>query len=214
MLPAIVLIPLALALAAAPPKIVDRPISFGPERKALMLEYRRAHEDPKAQELTIAPRVIIVHHTAFETLEKAFAYFDRTTIEADRKEIARAGGANVSAHFLVDRDGTIYRLMPETWMARHCIGLNHISIGIENVGGTARTPLTDAQLEANARLIRELAQRFPITHVIGHHEYRRFEKHPYFVERDRNYRTEKIDPGPEFMKRLRAKIGDLTLQPW
>ena len=32
----------------------------------------------------------------------------------------------------VDRDGTICRLMPETWMARHVIGLNYSAIGIEN----------------------------------------------------------------------------------
>jgi N-acetyl-anhydromuramyl-L-alanine amidase AmpD len=205
-------IPLALLLASVPPKIVDRPIRFDAARKQLMLEYRRAHEDPRAEDLTITPRVIVIHHTAFDTLEASFAYFDRTTIEAERKQIAAAGRANVSAHFLVDRDGTIYRLMPETWMARHCIGLNHVSIGIENVGGTAKTPLTDAQLEANAALVRELAARFPITHLIGHHEYLRLEKHEYFVERDRSYRTQKIDPGPAFMERLRSKLVDLTLR--
>ncbi len=37
---------------------------------------------------------------------------------------------------MVDRDGTRYRLMPETYMARHVIGLNYYSIGIENVGGS------------------------------------------------------------------------------
>jgi len=29
--------------------------------------------------------------------------------------------------------------MPETWMARHCIGLNHVAIGIENVGDGANS---------------------------------------------------------------------------
>jgi N-acetyl-anhydromuramyl-L-alanine amidase AmpD len=205
-----VLIPLALLIATPP--IVDRPVRFDAERKRLTLEYRRAHQDPEAEDITITPRVVVVHHTAFETLEKSFAYFDRTAIEAARRQIAKAGRVNVSAHFLVDRDGTIYRLMPETWMARHCIGLNHVALGIENVGGTEKTPLTEAQLNANEALIRDLARRFPITHVIGHHEYLRAEKHAYFVERDRSYRTQKIDPGPEFMKQLRAQLSDLTLQ--
>lgn len=203
-------IPLALILVAAP-EILDRPIDFGPRRRRLTIAYRRAHQDPEAKDVTIDPRVIVIHHTAFGTLERAFRYFDRPLIEPGRKRIARAGRVNVSAHFLVDRDGAIYRLMPETWMARHCIGLNHVAIGVENVGGTRDRPLTKAQVEANAALVRHLAARFRITHVIGHHEYRRMEGHPYFVERDPAYRTEKIDPGPEFMSALRARNRDLRL---
>jgi N-acetyl-anhydromuramyl-L-alanine amidase AmpD len=206
-----VVIPLALLIASGP-EIVDRPIRFDADRRKLTIEYRRLHQDPSAKDITITPRAIVVHHTAFETLEASFAYFDRTEIEAGRRQIRKAGRVNVSAHFLVDRDGTIYRLMPETWMARHCIGLNHVAIGIENVGGTTKAPLTDAQLRANALLVRELAKRFPITHLIGHHEYLRLEKHPYFVEKDPSYRTKKIDPGPVFMSRLRAELGDLTLR--
>lgn len=206
---------LTTALAGSPTlPIVDRPIRFDETRRRLTLEYRRAHQDAGADGITIEPKVVVIHHTAFETLEASFSYFDRTTIEPGRKQIASAGRVNVSAHFLVDRDGAIYRLMPETWMARHCIGLNHVAIGVENVGGTAKTPLTEAQLQANERLIRELVRRFPITHVIGHHEYRRLEGHPYFIEKDQNYRTEKIDPGAAFMKRLRSRLSDLTLQSW
>lgn len=204
--------PALLLLLIAAPKIVDRPIHFGPKRRRLTVAYRRAHQDPAAKDITIDPRVIVIHHTAFRSSKRAFRYFDRTRIEAGRKKIARAGRVNVSAHFLVDRDGTIYRLMPETWMARHCIGLNHISIGIENVGGTKDSPLTDAQAEANAALIRHLARRYRITHVIGHHEYRRMEGHPYFLERDPGYRTDKIDPGPAFMAKVREKIKDLRLR--
>jgi len=55
-------------------------------------------------------------------------------------------GLNVSAHFLVDRDGTIYQLMPETRMARHAIGVNHLAIGVENVGDERKWPLTEAQM--------------------------------------------------------------------
>jgi len=44
--------------------------------------------------------------------------------------------------------------MPETWMARHAIGFNHVAIGIENVGDGARWPLTDAQADADAALVR------------------------------------------------------------
>jgi hypothetical protein len=61
-------------------------------------------------------------------------------------------------------------------------------------------------------LIRDLVRRFPITHLIGHHEYLSGERHEWFVERDESYRTKKIDPGPAFMNRLRAELSDLTLR--
>src|SRR6185295_6757423 len=108
--------------------------------------------------------------------------FDNTRIEAERKELAKAGLVNVSSHYLVDRDGTIYRLQPETRFARHCIGLNHIAIGIENVGDEAKFPLTDAQVTADAALVRDLATRFPITHLLGHYEVMGFKDNPYYVE--------------------------------
>ena len=120
----------------------------------------------------------------------------------------------MSIQFLVDRDGNIYRLMPETWMARHVIGLNYNSIGVENVGGAGGAPdLTPAQVEADIRLVRYLVQKYPtIRYLIGHHEYRVFEGHPLWLERDPGYRTPKSDPGPAFMAAVRAGVADLGLE--
>ncbi len=209
-LPSILLLPAVLASQPAP-TIIDRPIRFGAKRRALALAYRRAHESPSADSIRIEPKVIVLHHTAFSTFKKTWNYFNRVKIDRGRRKVSRAGQVNVSAHFVVDRDGTIYRLMPETRMARHTIGLNHISIGIENVGDLKKHPLTQAQVRANIELVRALAKRFPITHVIGHHEYRRMEGHPYFRERDRKYRTTKVDPGPAFMRRVRAGLAGTGL---
>jgi N-acetyl-anhydromuramyl-L-alanine amidase AmpD len=98
-------------------------------------------------------------------------------------------------------------------MARHCIGLNHVAIGIENVGGGKGHALTRKQLAANAALVRDLVARHPtITHLIGHHEYRRMEGHAYWLELDPTYRNLKPDPGPAFMKKLRAEVADLKLE--
>ena len=134
-------------------------------------------------------------------------------IEASRTDVARGGELNVSAHFLVDRDGAIVRLMPETWMARHCVGLNHLAIGVENVGDGAAQPLTDAQLAADVALVRDLKRRFPgITHLIGHHEYRAFEGHPFYSEREPAERPPQEDPGPAFMRAVRAEVADLELE--
>lgn len=192
--------------------IVDRPIRFDKERESLTVEYRREHQDPTIADARIDPRIVIVHHTGGGKFERSWRYFNRTKMESGRKKGSKAGAVNVSAHFLVDRDGTIYRLLPETTMARHAIGLNHIAIGIENVADGKEYPFTPEQVEANAALIRHLAARFALTHVVGHHEYLEFEGHPYFVERDPNYRTRKGDPGKAVMAQIRSRIADLDLQ--
>jgi len=191
--------------------IVDAPITWNDRRARLTLDYRRAHSNRDAQDLAIEPRVIVLHYTGGSSAKATRAYFDNVEIEAARTQLARGGAVNVSAHFLVDRDGTIYRLQPETRFARHCIGLNHVAIGVENVGDGAKWPLTDAQVAANAALVRDLAARFPITHLLGHHEVMKFRAHPYFVERDASYRNTKSDPGAPFMAEVRERVADLGL---
>jgi hypothetical protein len=193
-------------------RIVSRPINFDQERIELTLAYRRAHQDPKANDVIIQPKMIILHWTGIPSFESTWNYFNRNRAEAARSELAAAGEVNVSAQFLVDRDGTIYRLMPETWMARHCIGLNHVAIGIENAGDSRKFPLTEAQVKADAALVRYLAGKYPITHLIGHMEYRRMESTPFFLELDPKYRNTKPDPGAEFMRKVRALVEDLKLQ--
>jgi|SRR5579872_414970 len=192
-------------------KIVDKPIDFGSERQKLTLEYRRTHQDPEAQDITIHPQLIILHYTVTPTFTATWNYFNQVHAEGAREQLAAAGDVNVSAHFVVDRDGTIYRLLPETWMARHCIGLNHVAIGVENVGDNDKLKLTPEQVAADAALVRYLAAKYPITVLLGHHEYRRMEQTKYFLERDPKYWNTKSDPGDEFMTAVRAKVADLHL---
>lgn len=192
-------------------KIIDKPINFDQERIRLTIAYRRIHQDPKASDVIIQPRMIILHWTGISSFTSTWNYFNHTHAEAGRADLAAAGEVNVSAQFLVDRDGSIYRLMPENWMARHCIGLNQVAIGIENVGDE-KLPLTEEQVKADAGLVRYLAGKWPITHLIGHMEYRQMEGHPYFVELDPKYRNRKPDPGTDFMKKVRALVADLKLQ--
>jgi hypothetical protein len=200
------------AVAGNDPAIVDAPMRWSDERERLTLAYRRQHSDPDATDLAIEPRVIVLHYTAGGSAKATRGYFDNVRIEAARKELARAGAVNVSAHFVVDRDGTIYELQPATRFARHCIGLNHLAIGIENAGDEAKFPLTEAQVAADAALVRMLARRYRITHLLGHHEVMAFRAHPYYVERDAAYKNDKPDPGPRFMALVRARVADLGLR--
>ncbi len=188
------------------PKIIDRPISFDEQRIKLTLEYLASHYGIVQENPTILPRMVVVHWTAIPTMEATFNTFNPSTLPNTRSDIQSAGALNVSSHFLVDTDGTIYRLMPETTMARHVIGLNHCAIGIENVGPGVDGKLTPAQLESNVILINYLKKKHPIKFVIGHYEYQDFVGHPLWLEKDAGYRTEKVDPGIEFMEAIRKQI--------
>lgn len=209
--PATAVVDAATAAAAPALAIVDAPMAWSEARAKLTLDYRRAHSDPDATDLAIEPRVIVLHYTGGGSAKATRGYFDNVEIETSRAALRRAGRVNVSSHYVIDRDGTIYRLQPDTRFARHCIGLNHLAIGIENVGDESRYPLTDAQVAANVALVRELARTHPITHLLGHHEVMGFRGHAYFVERDRSYGNDKPDPGPAFMAKVRAAVADLEL---
>ena len=198
------------------------------ERVRLTRDYLAIH-DPQAlaalppgdgaAALEFTPRMIVVHYTAIPTLAASLAEFTPLEIDAGRALVRENGLLNVGIQFVVDRDGAIYALYPETAIARHVIGLNAAAIGIENVGdadlgeaGPGKTPLSEAQLRADAALIRYLAGAHPtIEHLIGHQEYRdvedpRHPAHALFREAVPGYRTEKSDPGRRFLRRLRREL--------
>jgi len=202
-----------------------------------MKEYAEAHYAAFYQEkygsaefpgVEIDPKVVVVHYTAGTTLQGAFDTFAPETL-GGRPDLEGAGALNVGIQFIVDFDGTIYQIQPDNYFGRHCIGLNHSAIGIENIG---RGDITDAglrgesqedfllttkQLTSNDHLIRYLKSKYPeIAILIAHSEYRELEDpshpgHEFFYESDREYRTEKSDPGPNFMRALRAELGDVLL---
>ncbi|SKB58792.1 N-acetylmuramoyl-L-alanine amidase [Salegentibacter holothuriorum] len=194
-------------------RIIDRPINFTEERNQLSLDYLEVRYGLEKSSPEITPKMIVLHWTAIPDLESSFSTFNPVNLPGAREDIQKAGALNVSAHFLVDRDGTIYRLMPETTMARHVIGLNHAAIGVENVGGTKETPLTKAQLKANINLVKYLSEKYTIEYLLGHYEYPQFEGHELWLEKDESYRTQKTDPGKEFMRKVRKKTKSLNFKP-
>lgn len=215
-------------LAGARPPIDDThrtPIDAA--RVRLTREYLAIH-DPQAlavlpdgdgaEAIAFTPRMIVVHYTAKPTLAESLAEFAPLEIDAGRELVAANGRLNVGIQFVVDRGGEIYALYPETAIARHAIGLNAVAIGIENVGdadlgrAAGNAPLTEAQLRADAALVRYLVGAHPtIRYLIGHQEYRELEdpRHPahaLFHEAVPGYRTEKKDPGRRFLRSLRREL--------
>ena len=192
--------------------IIEKPIIFNAERAELTKSYLKERYGLAGNSTDIIPKMVVLHWTVIPTLEKSFEAFNQVTLPNWRPDIKNVSGLNVSAHFLVDRDGTIYRLLSETTMARHVIGLNHCAIGIENVGGDKTLPLTRQQLRSNKWLVRYLKDTYSIDYVIGHFEYTQFVGHDLWLEKDESYRTVKTDPGPRFLRKVKRATKQLNFK--
>ena len=192
-------------------KIIEKPIIFDATRTKLSLDYlKRRHA--LVQDLpTIVPTMIVLHWTASKSLMGTYNAFNKSILPSGRKNLTGASSLNVSSHFLVDRDGSIYQLLPDTIFARHVIGLNYCAIGIENVGSNDY-PLTKAQLLANEKLVRYLSKKYNIQYLIGHYEHTLFKNTPMWRETNPYYHSDKIDPGKSFMKNIREELQDLNLK--
>jgi len=84
----------------------------------------------------------------------------------------------VSAHFLIDRKGTIYRLVEDKNIAYHAgvskmpdgrQSVNNFSLGIEMMN-TETGRFTEAQYTAVNNLIASLKKQYPIKSVVGHQD--------------------------------------------
>ncbi len=191
-------------------QIQNTPIQFGKERIALTQQYQLTHYGIDSKSIEIEPKIIVLHWTSIPTFAATFRVFNSPTFPKGSPRINELpGNLNVSSHFIVDRDGSIKQLMPDNWMARHVIGLNHFAIGIENIGGIdGKDDLTDAQVKANAFLVCYLKGKYPqIKYVIGHNEYLNFKNTPFWLELDPNYQTDKTDPGLFFVKKVMKLVN-------
>jgi N-acetylmuramoyl-L-alanine amidase len=197
--------------AVADPMASQLPV-FDNQRLLLTSEYSRDHYGKSGFTLT-DPQMIVVHYTAIATLHDTLEFFKHPLLDRRfRADIAQGGDVNVSAHYVVDTDGALYQLAPENIVCRHIIGFNYTAIGIENIAADA-DHLSDRQAQATAALVSRVLERHPsIRYLIGHHEYRdsMLPHYRLLVEKDASYRfTEKIDPGPLFMARVRQLLKDV-----
>ncbi len=92
----------------------------------------------------------------------------------------RNSRSGVSAHYMIDKDGTIYQLVGDDKRAWHAgtsqlhgkpTDVNSRSLGIEIVNdGSGKTPFTAAQYAAVNKLVGYLQQRYdiPVRNIVGH----------------------------------------------
>lgn len=214
----LIILALIIFMKEPPLFIIDTPIDFSSHREDLTKAYIQEHYDLDVTHISIKPLMIVLHWTEEDNATKSFNIFKQEELEKHELQVKEAGQLNVSVHFMIDREGHIFRLMPETQMARHVIGLNYHAIGIENVGGShkdgkAQANLTSQQLASNIRLVHYLTQKYPdIRYLIGHYEYQAFEKHPLWMEKDSSYRTQKDDPNPLFVEKVFKAQHNLNLR--
>ncbi len=123
---------------------------------------------PNFNERQLPVTMIVLHYTGMPSAEAALA---RLTDPA----------AEVSAHYLIDEDGTIHRLVAEDKRAWHAgkahwrgiTDINSASIGIELVNPGHEFGYRDfapAQIEALIPLLNEIKDRHQITrgNIVGH----------------------------------------------
>jgi len=110
------------------------------------------------------PDLVVIHHTSDATAEKALA-----TLTDPARE--------VSAHYLVARDGAIYQLVDERKRAWHAgvsrwgaqTDVNSASIGIE-LDNDGAEPFPEAQVASLLALLADLKIRYhiPTANFVGH----------------------------------------------
>jgi N-acetyl-anhydromuramyl-L-alanine amidase AmpD len=183
-------------------------IPFGDERKRQMGGYSKRHYGVWRWKLT-SPDVVVLHFTGGSTYESARNHFASNS--PNRGEMP-----GVCAHFVVDKDGTIYKVVRTSIRCRHAIGLNYTSIGIEMVQETGsgarwadrqilqRRP----QIRAALKLVRFLKKRYSIKmrNIIGH---AMVNDSPYFKDLQgwRSDHTDWLKPDVrEFRRRLERML--------
>jgi len=85
---------------------------------------------------------------------------------------------NVSPHYIIDRDGKIFRLVDDQDVAYHAgksrlpdgtINVNNSSIGIEVINTEHDSP-TEEQYTSLLNLIECLKNKYPIKYILGHND--------------------------------------------
>ena len=154
---------LALARAVAPPREVREadPVRAGAAAPTWPTTRERHYgiHDFRLRD----PQVIVEHYTVTSSFAPVFDYFSRNEPDPELNELP-----GVCSHYVIDRDGTIYRLVPTSIMCRHTVGLNWTAIGIEHVGherrpGDGQPPPARRLAAAHARAPGPLRHRAPAT---------------------------------------------------
>jgi N-acetylmuramoyl-L-alanine amidase len=145
--------------------------------------------------------LVVIHCTELPDMKMSREFGERI--------IYSESGTGVSGHYYVDRDGSIFRYIPEDRIANHVIGHNEHSIGIELVNSgrypnwfhstsqDPNEPYTSEQIESLKELLKDLHDRNRnLKNIAGHSD---LDITLIPAEDDPNIMIRRrIDPGPQF----------------
>ena len=80
------------------------------------------------------------------------------------------GWSGAGYHFLVKKDGKVYRLRPEDKVGAHAYGSNYNSLGVCFEGNFMEEDMPEAQKEAGKELVAYLKNKYNITTVQAHRD--------------------------------------------
>ena len=103
---------------------------------------------------------IILHHSASST----------ATAEQIHSWHLGNGWEGAGYHFLVRKNGLIYRLRPENKIGAHASGSNYNSIGICFEGNFEVEEMSDVQVQSGKELVAYLKNKYHINKVQGHRD--------------------------------------------
>lgn len=112
----------------------------------------------KVMDTRKATERIILHH----------AEASNCTAENIHRWHLNNGWSGAGYHFLVRKDGSIYRLRPEDKVGAHARGSNSNSIGICFEGKYMEETMPEAQIKAGQELVSYLKEKYNITKVQRH----------------------------------------------
>lgn len=144
--------------------------------------------------------LVVIHCTELPDLAMAREYGER---------VLYTDGTGNSGHYYIDRDGGIVRYVAHERIAHHVRGYNPRSLGIELVNRgryphwldsrhqAMDEPYPDAQIDALARLLRQLAATLPALRFVAGHEELDTAREPASDDPALSV-PRKRDPGPLF----------------
>ena len=150
----------------------------------------------------------MLHYTAGGSYASA-----HSTFSTNAENLGELPG--VAAHFIIDKDGTIYQQVPLDVRSRHTIGLNHVAVGIEFVQEAGRVRRGRSTRSSSARrrstpasqLVAWLQAKYGITtdHIYGHGT---ANDSPLFKDNE-GWRNDHVDWDAAAVARFKKKLAAL-----
>lgn len=81
------------------------------------------------------------------------------------------GWSGVGYHYLVRKDGSVWKGRPDNCIGAHCLNKNTGTLGICFEGNFEKETMNNVQLQAGAELIKYLKDKYGITNVSRHKDY-------------------------------------------